>query len=41
LINLWIAERLQSLPAEPGTAVHAAAEVAEKILAEGDESYSV
>lgn len=41
LINLWIAERLRSLPAEPGTAVHAAAEEAEKILAEGDESYSV
>ena len=41
LINLWIAERLQSLPTEPGTAVQAAAAVAEKILAEGDESYSV
>ena len=41
LINLWVAERLRSLPAEPGTAVHAAAAVVEKILAEEGESYSV
>jgi hypothetical protein len=45
LINLWIAERLQSLPAMPGKpvvreVVHAGVEVAEKQLAEEDESYS-
>ena len=45
LINLWIAERLRALPAEPGKVVargvvHAGVEVAEKQLAEDSESYS-
>ena len=46
LINLWLAERLRALPAEPGRAVgrevvHASVEVAEKQLAEEGEAYSL
>lgn len=46
LINLWIAERLRALPAEPGKppaleVIRPGIEVAEKQLAEEGESYSL